>query len=48
MAMLTGKFTARRKRTNDVRGLAQEAYVSCVSSFSYRVYIDLNHHDSRI
>jgi hypothetical protein len=25
--------TARRKRTNDVRGLVREAYVSCASGF---------------
>jgi hypothetical protein len=29
-------------------GLAQEAYVSCVSDFHCKVYIDLNHRDSRI
>jgi hypothetical protein len=40
--------TARRKRTSGVRGLAQETYVSCVSSFPCRVYIDLNHRISRI
>jgi hypothetical protein len=40
--------TARRKRMSGVRDLAQEAYESCVLGFSYRMYIDLNHRDSRI
>jgi hypothetical protein len=40
--------TARRKHISGVRGLAREAYVSCVSGFPCRVYIDLNHRDSWI
>jgi hypothetical protein len=40
--------TTNRKRMSGVCGLAQKAYVLCVSSFPYRVYIDLNHRDSRI
>jgi hypothetical protein len=40
--------TARRKRTCGVRGLAWEAYVSCVSDFPCMVYINSNHRDSRI
>jgi hypothetical protein len=38
--------TTRRKRTSGVRGLTWEAYVSCVSGFPYRVYIDSNHRNS--
>jgi hypothetical protein len=41
-------WTARRKHMLGVRGLAWEAYVSCWSGFPCRVYIDSNHHDSRI
>jgi hypothetical protein len=40
--------TARRKHMSGVCGLAQKVYVSCVSGFPYRVYIDSNHCDSRI
>jgi hypothetical protein len=40
--------TARRKRASGVRGLAREAYVSCVLDFPCRVYIDLNYRDFRI
>jgi hypothetical protein len=40
--------TVHGKRICGVRGLAQKAYVSCVSDFPCRVYIDLNRHDSRI
>jgi hypothetical protein len=40
--------TTRRKRTSGVRGLIQKAYVSYVSGLPCRVYIDLNHRDSRI
>jgi hypothetical protein len=40
--------TVRRKRTSDVRGLAQKVYMLCVSGFPYRVYIDSNYHDSQI
>jgi hypothetical protein len=40
--------TARRKCTSGVCGLVREAYMSCVSGFHCRVYIDLNHRDSRI
>jgi hypothetical protein len=40
--------TGSRKHTSEVHGLAWKAYVSCVSCFPYRVYIDLNHRDSRI
>jgi hypothetical protein len=36
------------KRTCGVRGPAQEVYVSCVSGFVCRVYINSNHRDSRI
>jgi hypothetical protein len=28
--------------------LVMSTYVLCVSGFSYRIYIDLNHRDSRI
>jgi hypothetical protein len=41
-------WTARRKHTLGIRGLAWEAYVSCWSGFPCRVYIDSNHHDPRI
>jgi hypothetical protein len=40
--------TARMKRTSGIRGLTLEAYVSCVSGFPCSMYIDSNHHDSRI
>jgi hypothetical protein len=40
--------TTRRKHMSGVRGLTREAYVSCVSDFPYRVYIDSNHSDSQI
>jgi hypothetical protein len=40
--------TAHRKCMCDIRGLAREAYMSCVSGFLCRMYIDSNHHDSRI
>jgi hypothetical protein len=40
--------TAYGKHTYGVRGPDQEAYVSCVSSFPCRVYIDSNHHDSQM
>jgi hypothetical protein len=40
--------TARGKCTCDVHGPAQEAYVSCVSGFPCRVYIDSNCRDFRI
>jgi hypothetical protein len=36
--------TVRRKPTGGVCGPAQEAYVSCVSGFPCRVYIDSNGH----
>jgi hypothetical protein len=39
---------ARKKRTSGVRHLEWEAYVSYGRVFPCRVYIDLNHHDSRI
>jgi hypothetical protein len=45
---LPGTGTARRKCMSDIRGLAQKAYMSFVSGFPCRVYIDLNHHNSRI
>jgi hypothetical protein len=45
---LPHKGTVRRKRMCGVRGLAWKAYVSCVSGFPCRVYIDLNRHSSRI
>jgi hypothetical protein len=45
---LSRKGTARRKRTRGICGLAWKAYVSCVSGFSYRVYIDSNCRDSQI
>jgi hypothetical protein len=35
--ILSHMRTVRRKRTSDVHGLAYEAYVSCVSNFSWRV-----------
>jgi hypothetical protein len=41
-------WTAHRKRTLDIRGLAWEAYVTCVSGFPCRVYIGSNHRDSGI
>jgi hypothetical protein len=41
-------WTAHIKCTQGIRGLAWEAYVSCVSGFPCRVYIDSNHRDSRI
>jgi hypothetical protein len=40
--------TARGKRTHGICGPALEVYVSCVSGFHCRVYIDSNHHDSQI
>jgi hypothetical protein len=40
--------TVRGKRTNGIRGPAQEAYMACVSGFPCRVYIDSNRRDSRI
>jgi hypothetical protein len=40
--------TARRKHMSDVHGLTWEAYVSCVSGFPYRVYINLNQCDYHI
>jgi hypothetical protein len=40
--------TAHRKRKSGVHGLAWEAYMSCVSDFSCRMYIDSNHHESQI
>jgi hypothetical protein len=40
--------TARRKRTNSVCGLIQEAYMSCISDSPYKVYINSNRHDSHI
>jgi hypothetical protein len=43
---LTG--TARKKCTCGIRGPAQEAYVSCVSGFPYRMYIDSNRRDPQI
>jgi hypothetical protein len=42
-------MTPRKVATyEDICGLAQEAYVSYVSGFSCRVYINSNHFDSRI
>jgi hypothetical protein len=38
--------TASGKHTCGIRGPEQEAYVSCVSGFPCRVYIDSNCHDS--
>jgi hypothetical protein len=38
----------RRKRTSGIRGLAWKAYVSCVSDFPCRVYINWNHSDFQI
>jgi hypothetical protein len=38
--------TTCRKRICGLHGLALEVYVSCVSYFPYRVYINLNHRDS--
>jgi hypothetical protein len=38
--------TAHRKHTSGICGLAQEAYVSYVLSFSCMMYIDSSHHDS--
>jgi hypothetical protein len=40
--------TARWKRTSGICGLTREGYVSCVSDFSYRMYINSNHRDSHI
>jgi hypothetical protein len=40
--------TARRKHTSGIRGLVWEAYVSCASDFSCRMYIDSNHRGSQI
>jgi hypothetical protein len=40
--------TVYGKCMNDIRGPAQEAYVTCVSGFPCRVYINSNLHDSRI
>jgi hypothetical protein len=40
--------TACEKRSCGIRGLAQEAYMPCVSGFPCRVYIDSNHRDSQI
>jgi hypothetical protein len=40
--------TAHKKRTPGMCGLEWEAYVACCSGFPCRVYIDLNHRDSRI
>jgi hypothetical protein len=37
--------TAREKHACGIRGPAQEAYVSCVSGFPCRVYIDSNLYD---
>jgi hypothetical protein len=39
--------TAHRKCTNSIRGLVWEAYMSCVSGFPNRAYIDLNRRDSQ-
>jgi hypothetical protein len=38
----------RRKRMSGIRGLAQKAYISCVSSFPCMVYIDSNCRDFQI
>jgi hypothetical protein len=40
--------TVCEKHMNGVRGPAHEAYMTCVSDFPYRVYIDLNRRDSQI
>jgi hypothetical protein len=40
--------TGHEKRTCGVCGPVQEAYVSCVSGFACRVYIDWNRRDSQI
>jgi hypothetical protein len=40
--------TTCRKRMSGIRELAPKVYVSCVSGFPCRLYIDSNHHDSRI
>jgi hypothetical protein len=40
--------TTYKKCMGGVCGLAQEAYMSCVSGFPCRMYNDSNHHDSRI
>jgi hypothetical protein len=45
---LSRTWTACGKRTSGICGLAQEAYVSCVSEFSYRMYINLNCRNSCI
>jgi hypothetical protein len=41
-------WIARRKCMRGIHGLAWEAYVSCVSCFPCRMYIDSNHRDSQI
>jgi hypothetical protein len=41
-------YHVRRLLIGSIYGLAQEAYVSCVSGFPYRVYIDSNRRDSQI
>jgi hypothetical protein len=40
--------TAHEKRMYGVCGPVQEMYVSCISGFPCRMYIDSNHCDSRI
>jgi hypothetical protein len=40
--------TTHKNRMTDIRGLAWEAYMSCVSSFSCRMYINSNLRDSQI
>jgi hypothetical protein len=40
--------TAHRKCMSGEHGLTREAYVSCLSDFFCRVYINSNHRDSRI
>jgi hypothetical protein len=45
---LSCTWTARRKHTRGIHGLVWKAYMSCVSGFPCRVYIDSNRHDTQI
>jgi hypothetical protein len=46
--MLPHMGTTHRKCTSGVHGLAREAYVSCVSGFPCRAYINSYHRDPQI
>jgi hypothetical protein len=46
--MLPRMGTARRKRISGIRGLVRKAYVSCVSGYPCRLYINSNRRDSWI